>query len=128
MGAVIGDLLPLAVGVAISPIPIIAIILMLLAPKAGRASTGFGFGWLLGIVVVTTLVLLVAGGTAGASTGGPSAGVSWVKLVLGLLLLGVGVKQWRDRPKPGDETPLPKWMAAIDKVTPVRATALGFAL
>ena len=41
MNAVIGDLLPLAVGVAISPIPIIAAILMLLAAKAGGASMGF---------------------------------------------------------------------------------------
>jgi threonine/homoserine/homoserine lactone efflux protein len=129
MGAVIGDLLPLAVGVAISPIPIIAVILMLLAPRAGGASAGFGLGWLLGIVVVTTVVLLVTGGAGGdTSTGEPSAVVSWIKLLLGVLLLGVGVKQWRERPKPGDEAPLPKWMAAIDKVTPVRATGLGFAL
>jgi threonine/homoserine/homoserine lactone efflux protein len=129
MGAVIGDLLPLAVGVAISPVPIIAVILMLLAPRAGRASAGFGVGWLLGIVVVTTVVVLVTGGAGGGtSSGEPSAVVSWIKLLLGVALVGVGAKQWRERPKPGDETPLPKWMAAIDKITPVRATALGFAL
>ncbi|HVC72954.1 MAG TPA: GAP family protein, partial [Mycobacteriales bacterium] len=34
MAAVIGDLLPLATGIAISPIPIIAVILMLLSRKA----------------------------------------------------------------------------------------------
>ena len=34
MGEVIGDLLPVALGVAISPVPIIAVILMLLAPDA----------------------------------------------------------------------------------------------
>ena len=129
MGAVIGDLLPLAVGVAISPVPIIAVILMLLAPRAGRASAGFGVGWLLGIVVVTTVVVLVTGGAGGGtSSGEPSAVVSWIKLLLGVALVGVGVKQWRERPKPGDEAPLPKWMTAIDKITPVRATALGFAL
>ena len=129
MGAVIGDLLPLAVGVAISPVPIIAVILMLLAPRAGRASAGFGVGWLLGIVVVTTVVVLVTGGAGGGtSSGEPSAVVSWIKLLLGVALVGVGAKQWRERPKPGDEAPLPKWMTAIDKITPVRATALGFAL
>jgi hypothetical protein len=37
---VIGDLLPLAVGIAISPVPIIAVTLMLLAPRAGEASVG----------------------------------------------------------------------------------------
>jgi hypothetical protein len=124
---VVGDLLPRAVGVAISPIPIIAVILMLLAPRAGRASTGFGLGWLLGIVVVTTIVLLVASG-AGTGTGEPSAVVSWTMLLLGVLLLGAAVRQWRARPKPGAATSLPKWMAAIDNVTPVRAAGLGFAL
>ena len=34
MGGVIGDVLPLTVGVAISPMPIIAVLLMLLASRA----------------------------------------------------------------------------------------------
>src|SRR5689334_8485021 len=61
MGQVVGDLLPLAVGVAISPIPIIAVILMLLAPKAGGTSAGFLIGWVAGIAVATTAFLLLAG-------------------------------------------------------------------
>lgn len=44
MGSVLGEMLPLAVGVAISPIPIIAVILMLLSKRAGGASAGFGVG------------------------------------------------------------------------------------
>ena len=38
MGAVVGDNLPVALGVAVSPVPIIAVILMLLAPRANAAS------------------------------------------------------------------------------------------
>ena len=44
MGSVIGEILPLAVGIAISPIPIIAVILMLLSPHAKGASVGFMIG------------------------------------------------------------------------------------
>jgi threonine/homoserine/homoserine lactone efflux protein len=129
MGAVVGDLLPLGVGVAVSPVPIIAVILMLLAPRAGGTSAGFGLGWLAGIVVVTTVVVLVAGGAgAGTDEGGPSTVTSWVTLLLGVLLLALGVREWRQRPKPGDEAALPKWMAAIDGFTPVKATGLGFLL
>ncbi|HET6673526.1 MAG TPA: GAP family protein, partial [Agromyces sp.] len=51
MGSVIGDILPLALGIAISPIPIIAAILMLLSPKAKGTSVGFMLGWVLGIVI-----------------------------------------------------------------------------
>ena len=38
MNLVIGEILPLAVGIAISPIPIIAAILMLLSPRAKGTS------------------------------------------------------------------------------------------
>jgi hypothetical protein len=44
MGAVIGDLLPLALDVAVSPIPIIAVILMLVI---GTLLVGKGLGALL---------------------------------------------------------------------------------
>ncbi len=54
MVPVIGEILPLALGVAISPIPIIAAILMLLSPKARVTSVGFLLGWVLGIVVAVT--------------------------------------------------------------------------
>jgi hypothetical protein len=55
MGAVIGEILPLAVGVAVSPIPIIAAILMLFSERAGSTSSGFLIGWILGIVVATAI-------------------------------------------------------------------------
>jgi len=51
MGAVFGDILPLAVGVGVSPTPIIAVILMLLAPRAGASSMAFAVGWTVGIVL-----------------------------------------------------------------------------
>ena len=58
--SVIGDILPLALGIAISPIPIIAAILMLLSPKAKGTSVGFLLGWVLGIVVAVVLFTLLA--------------------------------------------------------------------
>lgn len=129
MGPVLGDLLPLALGVAVSPVPIIAVILMLLAPRASAASVGFATGWVLGIVAVTGLTLLLADGSdVAGDDAGPSTGASWVKLLLGLALLAVGVKQWRGRPKPGQDVALPTWMAALDHVTPLKALGLGVAL
>ena len=59
MAPVIGDILPLALGVAISPIPIIAAILMLLSPKAKGTSVGFLTGWVLGIVVAVVAFTLL---------------------------------------------------------------------
>ncbi len=128
MNQVIGDLLPLAVGVAISPIPIIAIILMLLTPEPGGASTGFLLGWVAGVVVATTVftVLAASGGLSGDN--GPSTAASWTKVVLGALLLLLAAGQWGRRPAAGEEADLPKWMAAIDGFTIGKAAGLGFLL
>lgn len=125
MGEVFGDLLPLAVTVAISPIPVIAVILMLLAPRAGSASAGFLAGWVAGILAASGLFVLLAGIAGFDSAGaGPSAPVSWVKLLLGLLLLALAVRQWRAPAR----AELPGWMRAIDQVTPGKAMGLGFLL
>ena len=60
MNGVIGEILPSALGVAISPIPIIAAILMLLSPKARGTSVGFMLGWLLGIIVALVVFTLLS--------------------------------------------------------------------
>lgn len=129
MNGVIGDLLPLAVGIAISPVPIIAVILMLLSPRAGGASVGYLVGWIAGIVLMTTVVLLIVGATGGSGEdGGPSTAVAIILLLLGVGCLALAFGQWRVRPKAGTHAALPAWMATIDKVTPVKATGLGFLL
>jgi hypothetical protein len=123
MGAVIGDVLPLAIGIAVSPIPIIAAILMLFSARATSTSTGFLLGWILGIVVATAVFTALAG-TLKAG-GEPSAVASWIKIGLGVLLLLVGIRQWRGR---GGQHDAPKWMAAIDDFTFPKALGLGFLL
>lgn len=128
MGAVIGDILPLALGIAISPIPIIAAILMLLSPKARGTSVGFLIGWVLGIVVAisvfTALSSVLPENDPDASQ--PIAG--WIKIALGVLLLLMAIKQWRSRPATGEAAALPKWMSAIDTMTAGRGMILGFLL
>jgi hypothetical protein len=125
MGSAIGEMLPLAIGIAISPIPIIAIILMLITPKARSNGLAFLGGWLLGLAVVGTIVLIVANTAGIATSSGPSRTVSIVKLLLGLLLLFAAWRQFGKRPKPGEEAPMPKWMTALDRFTPTRSLAIG---
>jgi threonine/homoserine/homoserine lactone efflux protein len=128
MGAVIGDLLPLAIGIAISPIPIIAVILMLLSRKATATSTGFLLGWVVGIVLVTVVVLALVGQAGNTAGGEPSTLSSVLKLVLGAALILLAVRQWQGRPKEGETAAMPKWMDAIESFTFVRALLLGFGL
>ena len=127
MGAVIGQLLPLAVGVAISPIPIIGVVLMLVTPRARANGPAFVAGWLLGLSLVGAIVLLVS--PSGASdSGGPATWVSTLKLVLGALLVLMAAKQWRGRPHGDERAATPKWMGAIDGFNAPKALGAGVVL
>ncbi|MGH1547706.1 GAP family protein [Leifsonia poae] len=128
MPEAIGEVLPLAVGIAISPIPIIAAILMLLSPHARSTSVGFLIGWVLGIVVAVVVFTLLSGliPAEDPDASKPIAGV--IKVVLGVLLLLLALRQWRSRPRAGETAALPKWMDAIDDMTATRGLVLGFLL
>lgn len=125
MGRAIGGSLPLAVGIALSPIAVIAVVLMLTSHKARVNGPAFVLGWLLGLGVVGAIVLSVAGSAGASKSGSPAGWVSWVKIALGILLLLVGVRQFRNRPRPDAPAQMPRWMATIDKTTP--GAALGLA-
>jgi threonine/homoserine/homoserine lactone efflux protein len=128
VGEVIADVLPYAVGIAISPVPVIAAILMLLSPKARGTGVGFLVGWVVGIAAAVTLFTLLSSliPKPAPDSSQPVAGT--IKILLGLALLLLAVRQWRSRPALGEEPTLPAWMGAIDSMTTVRGLALGFVL
>jgi threonine/homoserine/homoserine lactone efflux protein len=125
MNEAIGEVLSLGVVVALSPVPIIAIVLMLATPRAGTNGPAFLLGWLVGLAVVGTVVLLASSGADATDDDGPATWVSVLELVLGVLLVAIAVKQWRGRPRGDEPAPLPKWMQTIDGFGPPKALALG---
>jgi threonine/homoserine/homoserine lactone efflux protein len=128
MGQAIGQVLVFGVGVALSPIPIIAVVLMLATPKGRVNGPAFLLGWVLGLAVLGTILLLAASGGSANNSGAPAEWVSIVKLVLGALLLVVAMRQWRGRPDGESEPELPGWMKTIDTFTPVRAAGIAVVL
>ena len=125
MGAAIGDVLGLAAGVAVSPLPIVAMILVLATPRGRVNGSLFGIGWLAGLSILGTVVLLLAGPADPSDDGTPAAWTGWLKLLLGVLALLLAARQWRGRPAEGEAPELPKWMAGLDKLKPGGALGLG---
>jgi threonine/homoserine/homoserine lactone efflux protein len=125
MGAAIGEVLGLAAGVAVSPLPIVAMILLLATPRGRVNGILFGAGWLAGLALLGAAVLLIAGPSAASSGGEPAAWVGWLKLLLGVLALLLAVRQWRSQPAEGAEPEMPKWMAGLDRLQPGAALGLG---
>src|SRR3954447_3408559 len=128
MGEAIGQVLPLAVGVAVSPVPIVAVVLMLVTPRARVNGPAFVVGWIVGLGIVGAIVLAIADPADASSHGQPATWVDVLKLVLGLLLLLVALKQWRGRPQGDDEPVTPKWMGAIADFGPGKALVAGAVL
>jgi threonine/homoserine/homoserine lactone efflux protein len=128
MGEAIGQILSLGVGVALSPVPIIAVVVMLGTPRARSNGLAFVAGWVAGLTVVGTIVLLVSSGADASEGGQPADWVNVLKLVFGLLLLLVAVKQWRGRPADGEQAAMPKWMSTIDSFSAGRAGGFGLLL
>ena len=118
MAEAIGQVLPLAVVIALSPVPIIAVVLMLSTPRARVNGPAFLLGWAVGLAVVGALVLVVASLAGASEDAEPATWVELLKLTLGLLLVLLAVKQWRGRPRRGAQGDLPAWMQKVDSSRP----------
>lgn len=128
LSGVIGQILPFAIGVAIVPIPIIAMVLMLGTPRARRTGPAFAVGWLTGLAIVGGLTLMIATGNATDDSGEAAAWVTVLKLVLGVGFLFLAARTWRNRPRTGEEPKMPAWMGRIDTFTPLKALGAGAVL
>jgi hypothetical protein len=124
MNGVLGAILPLAIAVTISPVPIIAEILLLFTKKPVANAGAYLVGFLVGVAVVLGILVAVAN-AIDLATSGPSRGVAIVQLVLGILLLVAAFGQFRSRPAEGQMAPEPKWMSGIAGFSPGKSLGAG---
>jgi len=125
VGQAIGQMLTMAVGVALSPIPIIASVLLVSSPRGRVNGPAFVVGCAASTAVIGGVILAVGVGSGTSDSGGPSTGTSALKLVLGIVLLGMAARQWRGRPVSDEDPPLPKWMGALDGFSPQKSLLAG---
>jgi hypothetical protein len=74
VGQAIGQILPLAVGVGLSPIPIIAVVVMLGTPRARANGPAFMVGWLVGLSLVGLVVFLISTPSGPTTAASPRPG------------------------------------------------------
>ena len=125
MSGLLGLLLPLGIGAAISPIPT-AICLMLLGAGRNRLTNAVAF--LVGSSAVLVAIGILAlvffgGGGTGTGSGKPSDIKDTIDAVIGVFLLLFAFKLWLKAPDPN--APPPRWMAAVDSLGPGKALLFG---
>ena len=115
---------PMLLGLALSPFPLIAIIIILMTPKAKSNSLWFLLGWIFGIYSIGLLVLIIPG--LGSNSDIPSIYSGGIRIALGLSLLIIAFKKWLNRPRSGDEIVTPKMFLSIDKFGLRKSMLTGF--
>jgi hypothetical protein len=123
-GSVLTTLIPLALVVAISPLSVIPAVLVLQAPHPRPTSLAFLGGWLLGLAALTA-IFVASSGALGGLHGKPPAWASWLRVVLGVALIGFGIYRWLTR---HGHTESPKWMRSFATLTPGKAALTGLVL
>lgn len=123
----IGQLLPIAAAVALSPIPIVGVVLVLTSTRGRVNGPAFAAGWLVGLTAVSLVVIGLTGGASDADST-TATGVEWGRAALGVVLLAMAARQWRSRPAPGEQAQMPGWMSSLSELTAMKAVGLGLLL
>ena len=127
MWDVVLHMLPFAVGIAISPVPIITVILMLFTPRPRSNGAGFVLGWFLGIGIPALVVFMVDRViNQGEVATPPSRMALNLRIAVGVILILVAAWNWMHRNKQDDENKKPLLMRVVDSITPWKAIVLGF--
>ncbi len=125
MKAVVGDILPLAIAVTVSPVPIIAEILLLFTRKPVANGLAYVVGFVVGVAAVLGILVAVAGAMDLSPGSASSSGAAMLQLVLGALLLVAAARRFRGRPKPGEAASMPAWMDGIAGFAPGKSLGVG---
>ncbi|QNE36465.1 GAP family protein [Leifsonia shinshuensis] len=125
-GHVLAEFFPLAVGVAVSSTPLIAVLVIALGPNGAVRGTALVLGRFLGIVVVV-------GAFAAASElyvdfYGSDVVLHIATALIGLGMMTLGTVTWVRRPRGAVAGTPPRWLTSLTRVSAPNAFGLGFAL
>ncbi len=117
------DVVPLALATAVSPLPLLALVVVLLTPRAVPNGLALALGWAVALTAVGAVTVALVDGDAGFDEGGvvPRA----IEVVAGGALVALAVRKWVRRPRGDARVVEPRWLVVADRCTPPRAFALG---
>jgi len=119
------DLVLIGLVIALEPIPLTAFIVVLAAKGGVRKGAAFIFGWLLSLAAVIAFTVLVTGDKPPQPSSAPSVAALAVKILIGVVLLYIALRQYRRIGQPKPPKKVPKWQTGVDNMSLWFAVALG---
>lgn len=121
------QMLPNAIGILLSPLAIVAVILILLSPRARANGPAFLAGWALGLTLVGALAMVLAEERETDAADGQPLWAFLLRIALAAGLLYLAYRAFGKRPRRGETPRLPGWMAAVDSFSGIRSFSVAAA-
>jgi hypothetical protein len=128
MGGVIGETLPLGLGIALNPIAIVVVILILGTVETSKNGIAFAFGWISGLTILLAFTSLLVRERAAAEPESTRTVVYVAEIVFGLILIVVALWGLRRRPRGEDGLRTRRWTRLINEGGIAHSFGLGLFL
>ncbi len=120
------ELVLIGLVITLEPIPLTAFLLILASKGGVRKGAAFIFGWLASLAIVVALTVVATADKPPKPSTAPSLAALAVKMLIGVVLLAIAVRQWRRMGRPRKPKKTPKWQTGIDRMSPWYAMGLAF--
>jgi hypothetical protein len=124
----IGMTLPLAIGIAVNPIAIVACIALLASPRGQVLGVALVAGWIAALITLIALGAVLTRREDSGSDGEPSRIAAWSFVIAGVLLVGLSIRTWRSRPSKGETPSPPRWLHHLSKFGTAGSLGVGAVL
>ncbi|MEM8894939.1 MAG: GAP family protein [Bacteroidota bacterium] len=122
MQEILPKLVPMIIGLLISPIPVVALLIILMTPNTGLNAFTFIGGWLTGIVGVGLVIILFP--ILSQFESGNSTASNIIRLIIGLFFISWALWKSYKRYRNKESTP-PKFFSRLDQFKPLNIFLIG---
>lgn len=109
-----------------SPLPIVAVLVILLTRRARVGSLVFATSWVLGVGCAIGLAIVFAGGIKPPRYGTDLPSEALATMLFGVGLVAAGWTARRGRQRSKDPAAAPRWVGAVDNLSPVGGALVAF--
>ena len=119
------DLILIGLAITLDPLPLSAYMILLPSKNGVRKGAAFIFGWLASLAIVVVITVVITGNNPPKQNTAPSLAALAVKIAIGVVLVGIAIRQRRKMGQPKKPKKPPKWQAGVDNMSPWYAIGLA---